>query len=124
MSVACCMHAEVRNTYTLYGWKWSWGSSVDIVTGYRLEGRRSSPGRDNIFLFSTTPRPDLGPTQLLIHWVPGTITTGLNRLRCDVAHHLVLRSRMVELYPYSDIECKGVDWICLRIGCSGRLLLI
>jgi hypothetical protein len=111
--VACSMHAVVRNTYTMYGWKRSWGSSVDIATGYRLEGQRSSPGRGKIFLFSITSRLALGSTHPLIQWVPGMITMGVNRPRCEVAYPLVLRSRMVELYPYSHIRCKGLDWTYL-----------
>jgi hypothetical protein len=44
-------------------------SSVDIATGYGLDGPRieSQWGRD----FSHTSRPALGPTQPPVQWVPG-----------------------------------------------------
>jgi len=44
------------------------GSSVSIVTDYRLDGPRSNPGGDEIFRSS---RPVLGPTQPPVQWVPG-----------------------------------------------------
>jgi hypothetical protein len=45
------------------------GSSVGIATGYGLDGPgiESWWGRD----FPHLSRPDLGPTQLPVHWVPG-----------------------------------------------------
>jgi hypothetical protein len=43
---------------------------------YGLDGRGSSPSRGKIFLFSTTSRPALGPTQPPIQWVPGVKLQG------------------------------------------------
>ena len=44
------------------------GSSVGIVTDYRLDDPGSNPGGDGIF---RPFRPALGPTQPPIKWVPG-----------------------------------------------------
>jgi hypothetical protein len=46
-------------------------SSVGIATGYRLEGQGSIPCGSKLILFSMASRATLGPTQLLIQWVPG-----------------------------------------------------
>jgi hypothetical protein len=54
-------------------------SAVVIATGYRLDGRggrRSSPGRVENFLFSTSSRPALVPTQPPLEWVPGVKQPG------------------------------------------------
>ena len=44
------------------------GSSVGIVTDYRLDGLGSNPVGDKIFCLS---RPALGVTQPPVKWVPG-----------------------------------------------------
>jgi hypothetical protein len=43
----------------------------DWLRAGRWRGRSSSPGRVENFLFSTSSRPALGPTQTPIQWVPG-----------------------------------------------------
>jgi hypothetical protein len=45
------------------------GSSVGKAAAYWLDGLSLIPGRRKIFLFSTTSRPALGPTQPHIQWV-------------------------------------------------------
>jgi hypothetical protein len=55
-------------------------SSVDIALGYGLDGRgfESRQGL-GIFLFITTSRPVLGPTQPLIQWVIGDLSPGVKQ---------------------------------------------
>jgi hypothetical protein len=45
------------------------------ATGWMTKecGFNSEQGQE-IFFFSITSRPDLGPTQLLIQWVPGAVS--------------------------------------------------
>jgi hypothetical protein len=49
-------------------------SSVGVATGYEMDGRGWNPGSGKIFLFSTTSRPGLRPTQPPIQCVPGAIS--------------------------------------------------
>jgi len=47
-----------------------------------MEDRVTFPGRSNegiSFLFATTSRPGLGPTQPPIQWVPETLSQGMKR---------------------------------------------
>jgi hypothetical protein len=63
----------------IYGCTRSRDSSVGIATGSGLDRRgvwTSSLGRDKMFLFSTSSRPILGPTQPLIQWVPEAYCRG------------------------------------------------
>jgi hypothetical protein len=85
-------------------------SSVSIAIGYGLNGQGSIPGKGKI-LFSSPQHPDwLGPTQPPIQWVPGALPLGVKRPGREVTTHLhlVLRSRMVELYLHSPIRIHGV----------------
>jgi hypothetical protein len=56
-------------------------SVVDIVTGLQARRRRwsSSPDRVKNFLFSTSSRSALGPTQPPIQRVPGALSPGVKR---------------------------------------------
>jgi hypothetical protein len=55
-------------------------SSVDIATGYGLDGRGSIPGRGNS-LSSTASRQILVPTQLPTQWVSGAVSPGCKATR-------------------------------------------
>jgi len=54
-------------------WKSSWGSSVSVV-----DDRDPNFGRveEGIFLSSSAFRPDLGPSQHRVQWVPGGLSPG------------------------------------------------
>jgi hypothetical protein len=52
----------------------------------RPRGRSSSPSRIKNFLFSTSSRPLLGPTQPPIQWVPCALSPGVKRQGCEAEH--------------------------------------
>jgi len=52
-------------------------SSVGYWLDYRGFDSRQGLG---IFLFTTSPRPALVPTQPPIQWIPGTLSLGVKRL--------------------------------------------
>jgi hypothetical protein len=49
----------------------------DWLRAGRRKSRSSSPGRVKNFVFSTSSRPALGPTQPPIQWVPGIFPRGV-----------------------------------------------
>jgi hypothetical protein len=61
-------------------------SYVDTATGHGLNGWGSNPGWRKIFLFSTTFRPALGPTQTSIQWVPIASYPAVKRQRREADH--------------------------------------
>ena len=66
--VCVCVRAYVRVRVCMRARVCGPGSSVDIVTGYGLDGPGSNPGGDEIFRPS---RPALEPNQPPVKWVPG-----------------------------------------------------
>jgi hypothetical protein len=72
-------------------------NSVGIALGYGLDDRgsrvRYSAG---IFLFTTTSRTELGPTQPLIQWVPGTLSLGVKRPGREADNSLPSSARVKE----------------------------
>jgi hypothetical protein len=70
---------------------YSWGSSVSIVSDYRLDDQRLIPGRNKgIFPLASVSRLALRPIEPPIQWVPGvkrgrgvTLTTQPLQCRCQ-----------------------------------------
>jgi hypothetical protein len=61
-------------TVTLYDSSVGWADGVRVPVGSR------------IFLFYTSSRPVLGPTQPPIQWVPGALFPGVKRQRREADH--------------------------------------
>jgi hypothetical protein len=78
--------------------------------GYGLDGRGSISDKGKNFLFSTTSRSTLGPTQPPISGVLAAISPGVKRRGVKLTNqfHLVPMSRIVELYLYSSIRLRGI----------------
>jgi hypothetical protein len=77
----------------------SLGNSDSIVSGYGLDDRaievRSPAEAKRIFPLASLCRPDLGPTQPPVQWVPVVISPGVKRGRgvtLTTHPHLVPRS--------------------------------
>jgi hypothetical protein len=102
MSVACSM--DIRGEECIQNFWSNYMNGRGVVVAQLVWRQAGKPGLESWH------------TQPLIQWVPGAITMGVNQPRCKVDYLLVLRSRMVELYPNSFIGCKGVDWIHLPQG--------
>jgi hypothetical protein len=64
----------------------SLNSSLSTAVGYVIDRRGSTPGRSQIFLFSTVSRPALGPTQPPFRWVPRAISPRVKRLGREADH--------------------------------------
>jgi hypothetical protein len=97
----------------------SWGSSVNIVSHYRLDDRGSIPER-GFFPLASVSIPALRSSQSPIQWVPRVLSRGKAWLGRDADHssHLVPRSRMSRSYEYT---CSP---LC-RLHCgSGTALLL
>jgi hypothetical protein len=96
-------------------------SSVSIVT--RLWAGQPgfhSQQVQEIFLFSIASRSALGPIQPRIQCVLGALPPGVRRQRPGANHlHLVMRSRMVELYLQFPICLHG-----RMLSCGGNLPFI
>jgi hypothetical protein len=96
----------------------SWDRPVSVAMGYGLDGEGLIPGKDEIFLSPTTSRPAMGHTNQTIQWVPGAFSLRAKQLgqEADYSSHLVLRSRMVELYLHFPTCLHGVVLNYLSTG--------
>jgi hypothetical protein len=84
--------------------RWATGWTIGVLGFDSWRGMR-------IFLFTTTPRTDLGPTQPPTQWVPGAVSLGVKRPVREADHSPqsgVEVKECVELYLNSPIHLHGV----------------
>jgi hypothetical protein len=77
---------------------------VCIATGYGLDDRgvgSSNPGRVKNFVFSTSSRPALGPTQSPIQWVPGALSPGVKRPGREADHSPATSAVVKKMWIYT-----------------------
>jgi hypothetical protein len=79
-------------------------SSVGIATGYWLENREVGvrvPVKVKNFLFFTSSRPALGPTQPPIQWVPGALSQGVKPPGREADHSLSASAEVKKTWIYT-----------------------
>jgi hypothetical protein len=67
----------------------------------RPRGRSPSPGRGDIFLFSTLSRPHLGPTQSANKWVPAALSPGVKRQGRVADHSTPTNAEVKSMWIYN-----------------------
>jgi hypothetical protein len=65
----------INSFYKYLKIKWSWGSSVNIVSDYGQDNQAI----ERIFPLAFVSRPALGPTQPPAQWVLGVLSPGVKR---------------------------------------------
>jgi hypothetical protein len=91
----------ILHRYCLYKGR---DSSVSIATGYGVDGRggRSpSPGSVKNFLFSTSPRTALGPTQPPMKWVTWPLSLGVKRPGSEADHSPPAGAEVKKIWIYT-----------------------
>jgi hypothetical protein len=84
--------------------RWHAGTSQPVTRSHNRDITSAGvrfPTAAEIFLLSSLSTPVLGPTQPLIHWVPGLSGQGMKLMTTHP--HPVSRSGMLELYIHSPI---------------------
>jgi hypothetical protein len=83
--------------------EYSRDSAVGIATGRagRPRSRISSPGEGKNFLFSTSCRPALGPTQPPIQWVTGTLSPEVKRPGREANHSPPTSAEVKNMWIYT-----------------------
>jgi hypothetical protein len=71
-------------------------SSVGIAAGYGLDDR----GINN-FLFSTSSRPALGPTEPPIQWIPWAVSPGVKRPWRETDHSPPASAEFKKMWIYT-----------------------
>jgi hypothetical protein len=74
-------------------------------------GRSSSPGMVKNFLFSTSSRPALGPTQPPIQWVSGVLYPGVKRPGREADHSPPVSAEVKKMWIYTSTPPYAYYWI-------------
>jgi hypothetical protein len=86
----------------LYCWKPGLRSRYsNWLRARRPSGRCSSPGRVKNFLFSTSSRPVLVPTQPIIQWVSGALSPGVKRPVREADHSPPASAEVKKMWIYT-----------------------
>jgi hypothetical protein len=78
-----------------------WSGRFGIAMDHGIDGQGSSPWMGKIFLFSTAPRPILGPTQPPIQLVRGALPPGLGVKHLLPPNSEVKNGGAICLLPYT-----------------------
>jgi hypothetical protein len=73
----------------------------DWLRAGRQSGQSSSSGRVKNFLFSTSSRPALGPTQPPTQWVPGAVSPGIKRPGREADHSPAASAEANKMWTYT-----------------------
>jgi hypothetical protein len=90
----------------------------------RPRGRSSNHGRVTNFLFSTSSRRAMGPTQPLIQWVTGALSPGLKRSRREADHSAPTSAEVMKTWIYTSTPSYAFMAYCLISYAHGQLYLL
>jgi hypothetical protein len=103
LSISVLATWRLHDNYCMYV---STDSVVVIATGYGLHdrwGRSSNPGVMKNFLFSTSSRPALVPTQPPIEWVRGALSPEIKRQGREADHLSPTSAEVKKMWIYTSI---------------------
>jgi hypothetical protein len=90
----CCLSSLVRLAHSSNMWR-NW------LRAGRPRGRSSSPGRVKNFLFSTSSRRALRPTQPAIEWVPEALSPAIKRSGREADHSPPTSAEVMKMWNYT-----------------------
>jgi hypothetical protein len=95
----------------------------DWLRAGRRRGRSSCPGRVKNFLFSTSSRPALGPTQPPIQWVPGARSPGVKREGREADYSPPINAEVKKTWVYTSTPPIRLHSVVLNYLSTGTALL-
>jgi hypothetical protein len=78
-----------------------WSQYSDWLRTGRPRRRSSSPDGGKIFLLSASSKPDLGPTQPPIQWVPGILSPAVKRPGSVAVHSPPASAEVKNMWIYA-----------------------